>query len=72
MVEDLEKRERAFKKARSDRDDKERKGWSDVERVKEEGRRMREEREKEIRREEDSASEKFAAAEEDIPPPLGA
>ena len=73
MVEDLEKRERAFKKARSDRDDKERKRWSDVERVKEEGRRMREEREKEIRRrEEDSASEKFIAAEEDLPPPLGA
>lgn len=74
MVEDLEKRERAFKKAKSERDDEERKRWSDIERVKEEGKRMMEEREKEIRREEereDAASEKVAAEEEDLPPPLG-
>lgn len=75
MVEDLEKRERAFKKAKSERDDEERKRWSDIERVKEEGKRMMEEREKEIRRreeeKEDAASEKVAAEDEDLPPPLG-
>lgn len=69
----MEERERAFKKAKSERDHEERKRWGDVERVKEEGRRMREERENEIRRREEEEAQAASdnAAEEDLPPPLG-
>lgn len=51
MQDELEERERAFnKKAKMEKRDEEVKVWHETERIKEEGRRMREEREKEAAR----------------------
>ncbi|EIN08632.1 DnaJ-domain-containing protein [Punctularia strigosozonata HHB-11173 SS5] len=74
MVEELEERERAFKKARVEKVQQERRRAAETEKIKEEGRRMREERER--RREEEEAgarraAEAEAAAGEDDPPVLG-
>ena len=46
MTSDLEERERAFKRAKVDKEKDERERLQENERIKEEGRRMREEREK--------------------------
>ncbi|KAF6764304.1 DnaJ domain-containing protein [Ephemerocybe angulata] len=46
LVEELEERERAHKRARSQKQKEEREVWTETERIKEEGRRLREEREK--------------------------
>ncbi|KAJ7634638.1 DnaJ domain-containing protein [Roridomyces roridus] len=55
MVSELEERERAFKKAKMDQERDEASRWADTEKIKDEGRRMREERETEIRRREREA-----------------
>ncbi|KAF9500633.1 DnaJ-domain-containing protein [Pleurotus eryngii] len=49
LVEELEERERAFKKARVEKQQEEIKVWHETEKIKEEGRKMREEREKALR-----------------------
>jgi len=73
MLEDLEERERVLKKARAERREEEVKKWADTERVKDEGKRMMEEREKEIRmREEEAEKARMQMEEEDIPPTIGA
>ncbi|KDQ07312.1 hypothetical protein BOTBODRAFT_60080 [Botryobasidium botryosum FD-172 SS1] len=51
LQEELEERERAFKKARGEKDDDERKKAQELERIKEEGRRMMREREEALLRE---------------------
>ncbi|CCL98237.1 uncharacterized protein FIBRA_00231 [Fibroporia radiculosa] len=73
LVDELEARERAFKKARVEKEEKEKARWQENERIMEEGRRMREEREKELNRRETErlAGEKTPIA-EDEPPTLGA
>jgi len=72
MLEDLEERERVLKKARTKRREEEVKRWANVERVKDEGKRMMEEREREIRiREEEAERSRIPVEEEDIPPTIG-
>lgn len=72
LVDDLEERERAFKKAKVERDKDEVRRWTDTERIKEEGKRMMEEREAEIRRrDEESIKASMQVEEEDAPPALG-
>jgi DnaJ family protein C protein 17 len=71
MLDDLEERERVLKKARMERREEELKRWADVERVKDEGKKMMEEREKEIRmREEEAERARMQTEEEDIPPTI--
>jgi DnaJ family protein C protein 17 len=73
MLDDLEERERVLKKTKLERREEEVKRWADTERVKDEGKRMMEEREKEIRmREEEAERTRMQADEEDIPPVIGA
>ena len=52
MVEELEAREQAFKKARVDKQKEEVERWQETERIKEDGRRLREEREREMKQRE--------------------
>ncbi|KAF5310618.1 hypothetical protein D9619_007973 [Psilocybe cf. subviscida] len=49
LVEELEERERAFKKARMDKQKEEVQTWQETEKIKEEGKRLREQKEKEMR-----------------------
>ncbi|KAJ7468041.1 DnaJ-domain-containing protein [Mycena latifolia] len=55
MVTELEERERAFKKAKLDQQRDEANRWQENEKIKDEGRRLREERENELRRRETEA-----------------
>ncbi|PCH39432.1 DnaJ-domain-containing protein [Wolfiporia cocos MD-104 SS10] len=72
LVEELEERERAFKKARVEKQEEERARFFENERIMEEGRRLREEREKALRkREEEREAAERAKASEDEPPALG-
>jgi DnaJ family protein C protein 17 len=75
LVAELEERERAFKKSRVDKDREERERYHESERIKEEGRRLREGKEKARQQfEERSEEEKAASAAkrtEDDPPELG-
>ena len=48
LVEELEERERAFKKARMDKQKEEVETWRETERIKEQGKFMREQKEKEL------------------------
>lgn len=73
MVDELEQRERAFKKARVEKDREERSRWTENERIKDEGRRLREERARamadaSVENKRDSP----APAGEEDPPVLGA
>lgn len=61
MVEELEAREREFKKARMDKQKEEVERWQETERIKEEGRRLREEKKREAKQREE---EQLRAAEE--------
>jgi DnaJ family protein C protein 17 len=63
LVDELEQRERAFKKAKMDKEQEELKRWHESEEIKEKGRQLREQREKEIRLREDQ--QKAAASTED-------
>ncbi|KAJ8519195.1 hypothetical protein ONZ45_g3837 [Pleurotus djamor] len=56
LVEELEERERAFKKARVEKQQEEIKVWHETERIKEEGRKLREERERGLRQQQPSAT----------------
>ncbi|KAF8922286.1 hypothetical protein CPB85DRAFT_1427609 [Mucidula mucida] len=49
LVEELEEREKAFKKARVEKQEEEVKRWHDTEQIKDEGRRLREEKEKALK-----------------------
>ena len=78
LVEELEERERAFKKARVQKQKEELQVYHQTERIKEEGRRMREEREKAAKEKEKEklAEEEQKQANIDVdselePPPLG-
>lgn len=72
LVEELEERERAFKKAKTDKEEKQKQVWRDNERIMEEGRLMRETREKELlRREEEAQAESKRMKAELEPPALG-
>ena len=72
LVNELEERERAFKMARMEKQKEEVETWQQTEKIKDEGRRLREEKEKELRnrmKQEDSM--KDLDAEEEAPPSLG-
>ncbi|KAK0221871.1 DnaJ domain-containing protein [Armillaria fumosa] len=67
FVEELEERERAFKKARMDKQKSEADQWQANEKIKDEGRRLREEKEKELRQREMNAKKVDV---EDEPPSI--
>ncbi|KAK0449119.1 DnaJ-domain-containing protein [Armillaria borealis] len=67
FLEELEERERSFKKARMDKQKSEADQWQANEKIKDEGRRLREEKEKEIRQREQNAKKVDA---EDEPPSM--
>lgn len=74
LVEELEERERAFKKSRMEKQKEEMETWHETERIKEEGKKLREQKEREMhermnpKQPEESNSKK---EEEDAPPALG-
>lgn len=73
LVEELEEREAAFKKARLEKQEKQKQVWRDNEKVMEEGRLMRERREKELQeREAAAATAREKERRELEPPALGA
>lgn len=73
LLEELEERERAFKKVRVDKQKEEVARWHETEKIKDEGRRLREEKEKELQKRE---SERYKATEKSVDeleePSLGA
>ncbi|KAI9063666.1 DnaJ-domain-containing protein [Trametes sanguinea] len=72
LVEELEERERAFKKARTDSEAQKRERWRENERIMDEGRRLREERERELLRREHEREElekKAQAGGNELEPP---
>jgi DnaJ family protein C protein 17 len=75
MVADLEEREAAFKKTRADKDRDERSKWTDNERIKEEGRKLREARQRRMEEAEEATkpkpSSRQATPSEDEPPEIG-
>ena len=75
LVEELEERERAFKKARTDKQKEEVETWRETERIKEQGKIMREQKEKELQqmmkgKQEDVTKER--EEDEEAPPAMGA
>lgn len=58
LVSELEEREQAFKKAKLEKEEKQKETWRENERIMEEGRILREEREKELLRREMEAEER--------------
>ncbi|KAJ3503923.1 hypothetical protein NLJ89_g8215 [Agrocybe chaxingu] len=68
LVEELEERERAFKKARMEKREEEVQTWHSNERIKEEGKRLREEKEREMKAR--MAPQMPEVEEEDAPPPM--
>ncbi|KAI0032401.1 DnaJ domain-containing protein [Vararia minispora EC-137] len=72
LLEELEERERTFKKARAEQAAVQRAQAQETEKIKDEGRRLREERERELRLKEEEAEREAAAARATLePPPLG-
>ncbi|KAA1472388.1 DnaJ-domain-containing protein [Dentipellis sp. KUC8613] len=69
MVEELEERERAFKKARVEKAQEERARERETEHIREEGRRLREEREREMKRREEETEKAEAKLREELEPP---
>lgn len=69
LVEELEARERAFKKAKVEKEEEEKARWRENERIMEEGKKLREEREKELRRKEMEREEAAKATVRDNEPP---
>jgi hypothetical protein len=65
MVEELEARERAFKKARVDKQKEETERWQETEKIKEEGRRLREDKERDMRQREEEQLRMAEEAKED-------
>jgi len=73
LVEELEARERAFKKARVEKEQERDNRWRENERIMEEGRRIREEREKALmQREKEREEAERKAREGEEPPAMGA
>lgn len=71
MVNDLEERERALKKAKVEKEEKQKATWRENEKIMEEGRLMRERREKDLlAREQDTKKEENTRADFE-PPSLG-
>ncbi|KAF9530237.1 DnaJ domain-containing protein [Crepidotus variabilis] len=72
LVEELEERERAFKKVRVEKQKEEAEAWTSNERIKEEGKRLREEKEKELRAKLQTPSEPVLGpvTEEELPPSM--
>ncbi|PPQ96762.1 hypothetical protein CVT26_010217 [Gymnopilus dilepis] len=72
MLNELEERERAFKKQRMDKAKEERDALAETERIKEEGKRLREQKEAEMRRRMMGEEEaRRREEEEDVPPAMG-
>ena len=71
LVEELEAKEREYKKARVDKQKEEVDKWHQTEKIKEEGRKLREEREKELLMRARQQQEPRVDQEEDAPPALG-
>ena len=73
LVNELEEREQAFKKARMEKQKEEVEIWQQTEKIKDEGRRLREEKEKELRSrmKQEEETMKDLDAEEEAPPSLG-
>ncbi|KAL4254617.1 Pre-mRNA-splicing and ERAD-associated protein [Abortiporus biennis] len=69
MVDDLEERERAFKKTKLEKEQKQNDMWRENERIMEEGRILREQREKELQRREQEALEQDQKARNEFEPP---
>lgn len=70
LVEELEAREREFKKARVEKQKEEVERWQETEKIKEEGRKLREDRERAMKqREEDSIRSETEAKEDEMDPP---
>ncbi|CAA7264342.1 unnamed protein product [Cyclocybe aegerita] len=67
LVEELEERERAFKKARIEKQKEEVQTWQSNERIKEEGKRLREEKEREMKA---RMAPQVPEVEEEAPPPM--
>lgn len=74
MVDELEERERQVKKAKLEKDQKQKEVWRENERVMDEGRRLREQREKDLlqREQEAKLAAKSASEEDEEPPAIGA
>ncbi|KAF9485068.1 DnaJ-domain-containing protein [Pholiota conissans] len=73
LVEELEERERAFKKARMEKQKEEVETWRETERIKEEGKRLREQKEKEMWEKLHPKQEEMVVEheeDEDAPPPM--
>jgi curved DNA-binding protein CbpA len=73
LVEELEERERAFKKARMEKQKEEVETWRETERIKEEGKKLREQKEKEIweKMHRPKQEEPTIEEDEDAPPAMG-
>ena len=73
LVDELEERERSFKKAKVEKAEKEKEMWRENERIMEEGRLLREKREKELREMAEAAERKAKESTADglDPPTLG-
>ena len=73
MLDDLEERERAFKKAKVDKEEKQKHMWRENERIMEEGRILREQKEKELQRKTEEVERRTKVLDADglEPPTLG-
>jgi DnaJ homolog subfamily C member 17 len=69
LVDELEERERSFKKAKVKKEEKEKEMWRENERIMEEGRLMREKRDKELREKVEEAERKARTPDADGPDP---
>ncbi|KAI0075507.1 DnaJ-domain-containing protein [Panus rudis PR-1116 ss-1] len=73
LVDELEERERAFKKSKLEKEEKKKEMWRENERLMEEGRLMREAKAKELQRREEEALQASRKAKAELEPPaLGA
>lgn len=71
MVNDLEERERALKKAKVEKEEKQRATWRENEKIMEEGRLMRQRREKDLFAREQATQKEESTRAEFEPPSLG-
>ncbi|KAI0346379.1 DnaJ-domain-containing protein [Trametopsis cervina] len=69
LVDELEEREQAFKKARVEKEEKQKQVWRDNEKIMEEGRRLREDRERELKKREEEALRQAREEQMELEPP---
>lgn len=69
MVDDLEAREQAFKKARVEKEEKQQQIWRDNEQVMEQGRKLREDKEREMQRREEEVLRSTKERRNELEPP---